>query len=158
MVLIKIPEREIGFKIKLMGETGLVFGALVTSTDLSDFPWEEMKEGGSATPRHVYCVRKLVAGGDGAHTRVFSHEQKIQSNVVTNSSVTHLMDEHLEFSRTISIIMELWMMEEDGEQDNDQSGALLTKQIFMKYSLCDQPELRLRECSHNNCHFDHDKM
>ena len=90
VVLIKIPEREIGFKIKLMGETCLVVGALVTSPDLSDFLWEEMKEGGSATPRHVYCVRKLVAGGDGAHTRVSSHEQEIQSNVA-NSSVIHLM-------------------------------------------------------------------
>ena len=32
-----IPEREIGFKIKLTEETGLVVGALVTSPNLSDF-------------------------------------------------------------------------------------------------------------------------
>ena len=29
---------------------------------------------------------------------------------------------------------------DDGEQDNDKSEAFLSKQIFMKYSLCDQPD------------------
>ena len=42
-----------------------------------------------------------------------------RSNMVTSSIAVHLMDEPPERYRNNSIILELWIMEEDGEQDND---------------------------------------
>ena len=36
-----------------------------------------------------------------------------------------------------------------------RAGVSYNKTNIHEISLCDQPELRLRECSHNNCHFDH---
>ena len=64
-----------------------------------------------------YCQtqNKELGLGTIVKTSGMTSQLEIQSNVVTNSSVTHLMDEHPECSRYISIIMELWMMEEDGE-------------------------------------------
>ena len=109
-----------------MEETGLVVGALVTRPDLSDFPLGRYGGGrgdhGRNQPlhRHVFYVWELVAGGDGAYTRVCStcsqtrvssHEQKIRSNVVTDLSMTHLTGRviHLMSIRSAQQTSQYWI-------------------------------------------------